>query len=618
MGKIMELSPRLSDMIAAGEVVERPGSVIKELFENAVDAGADTVTVEIEKGGLTFMRVTDNGFGISREDAPRAFLRHATSKLRSETDLEAISTLGFRGEALAAIGSVSRMELLTRTDDETEGTLARLEGGELLSVEAAARPRGTTVTVRDLFYNTPARQKFVKSDRAEAASITASLTRLALSRPEISVRYMRDGSEELHTPGDNRPDSCVYAALGRDFSAGMLPMSYENDGVRARGFVSKIAALRGNRNYQIFIVNGRWVRSKTLQAAIEQAYRNRMFSGRFPSCVVYIETGAAKLDVNIHPAKTEIKFLLDKEVFDAVYYGALAALETDAEPPPLIFKNDNTSAQLPELSTNSDPQSATPIEHSSYLKSRSSFLEPRSSYAESPSPQTSGDRAKAAQLPEQSSYLQIHDAAPPYKAPRADEPAQFAIDAVPRGAAYRVIGEALGTYIIVETGGAIWLIDKHAAHERVHFDRLKSEGYRPVTQTLIEPIIITPGDAEAELLAENPELLDALGFIAEPFGGGRVAVRGIPADIDPGDAEGALSEICEELSRGGDTNRRRDAMLASVACKAAIKAGRSSDERELFELAGRVVSGEVRHCPHGRPVATELTKTFLDRSFKRV
>ncbi|MDR1328857.1 MAG: DNA mismatch repair endonuclease MutL, partial [Oscillospiraceae bacterium] len=585
--------------------------------------------VEIKKGGLTYIRVSDNGCGISREDVPRAFLRHATSKLRSEADLEAILTLGFRGEALAATGSVSRIELLTRTDEEDEGTAAVLEGGELRSVTAAARPRGTTVTVRDLFFNTPARLKFMKSDRAEAANVSAAVTRLALSRPDISLRYIRDGSGELHTPGDGRLDSCVYAALGRDFSAGMLPVDLEGDGARARGFISKVSALRGNRNHQFFFVNGRCVRSRTLQAALEQAYRNRMFTGRFPACVLYIETGASKLDVNVHPAKTEIKFLFEKSVFDAVHYGALAALDADPEPQALaraalpsvgaepgaerdgVFPPNGDEPGEPAGESERRPLRAAPSGGRSYdrlyAERRPESFSP-SSEVRSPavSPYVPSRREGFAGEGGKDSYDE-------YGGARQTEMTSFT-----SAPGYRVVGEALGTYIIVETGGALWLIDKHAAHERVHFDRLRGEGYRPMMQSLIEPVVISPGDAEAELLLDNAEMLEALGFSAEPFGGGRVAVRRIPADIDIGDVEGALSEICEEFSRGGDTSRRRDAILASVACKAAIKAGRDSGERELYELAGRVVSGEVRHCPHGRPVATELTKAFIDRSFKRI
>ncbi|MDR0905172.1 MAG: DNA mismatch repair endonuclease MutL [Oscillospiraceae bacterium] len=578
MSKIIQLSAHLADLIAAGEVVERPASVVKELFENAVDAGATAVTVEIKNGGLTLIRVVDNGSGIASDDVARAFLRHATSKIATEADLEAIGTLGFRGEALAAISSVSRVELETRTEDESDGTRAVLDGGDIISIEPAARPRGTTISVRDLFFNTPARQKFMKTDRAEAAAVLQTVIRLALSRPDITVRYIRDGEEELRTPGDGSTEACVYSALGREFSAGMLPLTLENEGVTARGFISKVEALRGNRNYQFFFVNGRCIRSKTLQAALEQAYRNRMFTGRFPSCVIYLETGASRLDVNVHPSKTEIKFLFEKHVFDAVHYGALSALDGTETP--------RETAYHPPVERGTDFAVKSPVV---------------GTYRPAPRDVNRGLRYEPPAAPSPRFY------------PEPD--AQVAIE-TPKTPDFRVVGEAMRTYIIVESGETLWLIDKHAAHERVHFDRLRSESPNPMPQSLLEPIIITPEDAET--LLDSAELLTSLGFEVEDFGGGKLAVRQIPSDIEPAETESVLSEICTELGRGGDFSARRDEILASVACKAAIKSGKNSGEQELYELAGRVMRGEVRFCPHGRPVAVDITKTFIDKNFKRI
>ncbi|MDR0839756.1 MAG: DNA mismatch repair endonuclease MutL, partial [Oscillospiraceae bacterium] len=503
MNRIIELPSHLADMIAAGEVVERPSSVVKELFENAVDAGADTVSVEITGGGLTYIRVTDNGSGISRGDIERAFLRHATSKISSETDLEAINTLGFRGEALAAISSVSRVEMITRTEDEQEGTRAALDGGDVVSIDVSARPRGTTVTVRDLFFNTPARQKFMKTDRAEAANVTAAVTRLALSRPDVSVRYTRDGAEEMHTPGDARADSCVYAALGREFAGGMLAFDYDGDGARAHGFVSKVSALRGNRNYQFFFVNGRSVRSRTLQAALEQAYRNRMFTGRFPSCVVYIETGAGRLDVNVHPSKTEIKFLFEKQIFDAVYYGALSALEDDGAPQDIAETRPVFEPLPPPVQT---PRAPAQVAREPQYPRR--------------------DAQNPAELPIRAPAPREYAVTPQ---PPEPEP-QTELAEIARTPDYRVVGEALGTYIVVESGGSLWLVDKHAAHERVHFDRLRGENPNPMPQALLEPVIVTPDGDGAELLLQNAEMLSELGFSVEDFGGGKLAVRQIPSD----------------------------------------------------------------------------------------
>jgi DNA mismatch repair protein MutL len=589
MSRIHQLSPHLADLIAAGEVVERPASVVKELFENAVDAGATSVTVEIKNGGLTLIRVIDNGGGIASDDVARAFLRHATSKISVETDLEAIGTLGFRGEALAAISSVSRVELETRTEDESDGTRAVLDGGDIISIEPAARPRGTTITVRDLFFNTPARQKFMKTDRAEAAAVLQTVIRLALSRPDVAVRYIRDGEEELRTPGDGSDEACVYSALGREFSAGMLPLSLENEGVTARGFVSRVEALRGNRNYQFFFVNGRCIRSKTLQAALEQAYRNRMFTGRFPSCVIYLETGASRLDVNVHPSKTEIKFLFEKHVFDAVHYGALSALDGTETPLEISF---DAPRETPR-----ETAYRSPVERGKDFAVKS--------------PVVGTYRAEPRDVNRALRY------SPPVAPPRAyaEPDTQVAIE-TPKTPDFRVVGEALRTYIIVESGERLWLIDKHAAHERVHFDRLRSASPNPMPQALLEPIIIAPEDAET--LLGSAELLTSLGFEVEDFGGGKLAVRQIPSDIEPQETESVLSEICTELGRGGDLTARRDEILASVACKAAIKSGKSSGEQELYELAGRVMRGEVRFCPHGRPVAFELTKSYIDKNFLRI
>ena len=588
-------------MIAAGEVVERPSSVVKELFENSADAGARAITVEVKSGGLTYISVSDNGSGIASDDVQNAFLRHATSKISGEADLESIFTLGFRGEALAAISSVSRVEMLTRSAGEDEGTHIRLEGGSVVLQDTAARAAGTTITVRDLFFNTPARQKFMKSDRAEASAISAAVSRLALSRPDIAVRYVRDGTEELRTSGDGRMDSCVYAVLGRDFSHGTLEISSENEGIFASGYISKVSALRGNRNQQFFFVNGRCIKSKTLQAALEQAYRNRMFTGRFPACVIYIEVGAGQLDVNVHPAKTEIKFLFEKHIFDAVYYGTLAALDADSAPPQLV-----AAQQAPDV-----PERVNPLPAEAFTRWNAPADTVAQSYAAihagAPAPAQPLLRSKPAAIYETAAQSSL-----------ISDDVVFLQETLCKAPAFRLVGEALSTYIVVECEGSLWLIDKHAAHERVHFDRLRSGEYDPMPQLLLEPIIVNLGGDGAEQLLKNMKLLAQLGFEIEDFGGGKLAVRQIPTAIEQEDAESAISEICAELGRGGDMTRRRDEIYASVACKAAIKAGRQSTEAEHRELAGRVMSGEIRQCPHGRPVAVELTKPFIDKSFKRI
>jgi DNA mismatch repair protein MutL len=612
LGRIVELEAHVADLIAAGEVVERPSSVIKELMENAIDAGASAVTVEIKNGGMSYMRVTDDGCGIAREDVRPAFLRHATSKLRDERGLEAITTLGFRGEALAAIASVSRVEIITRERGAEEGTMLTLEAGTAGRQSPAGCPEGTTMIVRDLFFNTPARLKFMKTDRAESASVSAAVTACALGHPEVSVKYIRDGREECHTPGDGRADSCVYTLFGREFAGGMISCRSSGEGVEVTGFVSAPDAARGNRSHQYFFVNGRCVKSRTLQAALEQAYRNSLFTGRFPACVLYITLGAHLVDVNVHPAKTEVKFLYEKHVFDGVHYAALSALErgtsgvgvgsaASAAPSPQNARPDGgffRTVKADEYRTSGGGRPAAP-------------KTPPASYKNA---DTGHFDTGSAPLRE---FVREPAARPPDERPSA-APAQPAPLAAPDGVSYRVIGEALNTYIVAEYGGGLWLIDKHAAHERIHFDRLKAEGGAVMSQALISPLVCEYGASDAALLLENTELLARVGFETESFGESSVAVRAIPSDIDLGEASAALEEICSELRLGGlDADGIRDGALRSIACKAAIKSGRRHDMLELEALAARVFSGEIRFCPHGRPVAMELPRSAIDKGFKR-
>jgi DNA mismatch repair protein MutL len=638
LAKIAELDPHVADLIAAGEVVERPASVIKELMENAIDAGASSMTVEIKNGGMSYMRVTDDGCGIAPEDVRAAFLRHATSKLRDERGLEAIGTLGFRGEALAAIASVSRVDIMTRERGASEGAALTLEAGEATREAPAGCPEGTTIIVRDLFFNTPARLKFMKTDRAEGANVSAAVIACALGHPEVSVKYIKDGKEECHTPGDNRADSCVYTLFERDFSDSLISCRSSGEGVEVSGFISEPSAARGNRGRQYFFVNGRCVKSKMLQTALEQAYRNSMFTGRFPACALYIKLGAHLVDVNVHPAKTEVKFLYEKHVFDGVHYAARSALERGAAGVgPVISASTrgviNGGPEAPpraaESARRADGGFFRAVKAEDYAKAAGGRRfevqgrEGHSVVAESfggadgaerisdEADEGAGPETGADSLPRRQAVERRSDGAPAAIPPEE-------IPDMPRGAEYRVIGEALNTYIIAERGSSLWLIDKHAAHERVHFDRLKTEDGAFMSQTLIAPLVCECDARDAALLAENAELLTSLGFETDSFGETSVAIRAIPSDIDVGDAAAALEEICAQLRRGGaDGAGRRDAALRAVACKAAVKAGRSHDMRELEALAGRVFSGEIRYCPHGRPVAAEFSRSALDREFKR-
>jgi len=576
---------------------------VKELVENAFDASAGGITVEINSGGMTYLRVTDDGCGISPDDAKTAFLRHATSKITGPEGLEAIGTLGFRGEALATIAAVSRIEFYTRECGADRGVNLTLEAGVVTSESAAGCPEGTTVIVRDLFFNTPARLKFLKSDRAEGAAVAAAVLRCALSRPDASVRFIKDGKTEFHTPGDTRVDSAIYSLLGREFLDGLIKANSSDDTVSVDGYVSAPSAARGNRNYQFFFVNGRHIRSKTLQAALEQAYANTLPGGRYPSCALYITIRPGDVDVNVHPAKTEIKFVSDKQVFDCVRYAALGALEqryADADfpaPSPDIFRQADAPT-TPRATVKSSAGGFKSMDADAYRKTYN----------------PGGFKTQVLADKERGVYAPVHDeTVGAYETRhRDDDPAPLIADS------FRVIGEAMDTYVLIEYGESVWFIDKHAVHERMCFDKLRSEDFEPMPQALITPVICRHGHLNTALLLENAPMLDKLGFTVESLGKDAIAVRRIPSDIAISDAESALSEICAELARGGiEDTARRDNILRKVACKAAIKAGKSSDPAELEEVAKRVVSGEVTHCPHGRPVSYKLTRAALDRSFKR-
>lgn len=644
MPDIQILSPHLADLIAAGEVVERPASVVKELVENAFDAGARTVTVELRGGGATYLRVTDDGCGMTPEDAGIAFLRHATSKLHDAQGLEAIGTMGFRGEALAAISAVSHITLTTRRRGAPSGTHMTLDAGEIQDMYETGCPEGTTMIVRDLFYNTPARRKFLKTDRAEGAACAAAALRCALGRPDVSVRCIRDGEEVFFSPGDNKLDSCVYSLLGRELAKTLLPCEGEVDGVRVHGFISSPSAGRGSRAQQHFFCNGRWIRSAALQAALEQAYRNTLLVGRFPACVLYVELSCAAVDVNVHPAKTEVKFSHERAVFDAVYYGARAALEAEKEPVATLSK-----AAKPEAVPKADPfVPAAPKAAPAAAQHPPAPAAPIFSGARTYAPAAPAEEAVSFRSPTASAFAAprvtpppvftppepaapqppgpIAPAAPVVQSvqtalePEPETPSPLARAVPPETPPARLIGEAMHTYILVEKGDTLILIDKHAAHERINFDRLRQNPADIPSQTLLEPLPFTPDASDAEVLQQHGDTLAELGFTLEPFGRSDYILRGVPAQIDAGDALPALEEICAQLRHGAHTDAQavRDEVLKTVACKAAIKAGWQTEPEELLRLADAVCAGEVKYCPHGRPVAVTLTRRELDKLFKRI
>ena len=655
MPQIQCLPPHVADLIAAGEVVERPASVMKELLENAIDAGASAIVAEIERGGLTYIRITDNGCGIPAEQLPTAFLRHATSKLRSAADLAAIGTLGFRGEALAAIAAVSRVDIFSRAAGEDMGAALHLEGGVPGQTEPTGCPEGTTICVRDLFYNTPARMKFMKKDSAEGTAVSGVVQHLALSHPDVSFKLIRDGQEVLHTPGDGQLLSAVYAAMGRDFALGLLPISGSGGDVKVEGFVTKPLNGHGSRGKQVFFVNDRFVKSQLLTAALEEAYKNQLLKGRFPGCVLHVTLPADMVDVNVHPAKTVVKFVSDKTVFDAVYYTILDAL--NAEKPPQRAEKEPSFFQK-MTAQEFKAKAAAPVEEKKPLGSfvsRPAALATKNVIQDS-APAKAADSVPAmAQRPHSAETVYVRDVAaqpeqpivtaspltgrtyeitPPEKAenlpeapqaepvqeaiPMPQEPEQQTMEPV-KEAPWRMVGEVLKTYIICEDDrDNVWLIDKHAAHERLRFDALKASRQPLMAQPLLTPVTV---ELEAEAYAaalDNLSLLQEFGFVCEDFGGGTVLIREVPADILAADAAVTLEELAQKLTLGrADPEGARDELLHTMACKSAIKAGMTTDATELAALVEKVQSGEILYCPHGRPVKYKLSKYDIEKMFKR-
>ncbi len=695
MPHIQQLPSHVADLIAAGEVVERPASVVKELVENAIDAGASAVVVELRRGGMGLIRVSDDGCGIAPDQLATAFLRHATSKLRTPEDLGKIGTLGFRGEALAAISAVSRIDIRTRRREDATGSALHLEGGVPGDAEAVGAPEGTTILVRDLFYNTPARLKFMKKDSAETAAVSGLMQHLALSHPDVSFKFLKDGAEALHPPGDGRLDSAIYAALGRDFARSLLPVKGQGEGTEVSGFITQPLQGRGSRSMQVFFVNGRFIKSQLLTAALEEGYRDQLMKGKFPGCVLAVTLPVTLVDVNVHPAKTQVKFAQERAVFNAVYHTVLDTLAErggprpagETAPPPEAAANPRGDffqsmdaktyrtqgagkpkppswdterpsgtarlsdrvpggfgvrppegeRRVPDIRKsfpplrNDAPPSVLSREAEGPAKEKPSPLA-RQASSENPSP-------PGGQAPPEEPAARRKELFPP-KPPLEERPAPSAgvssagaaarSPAIPRKLPrqetlepleeppWRIAGEVLRTYIVCESAdGTVWLIDKHAAHERVNYDRLKAGLEPPMRQTLLTPAAVELGREDGALLLEHLPLLEELGFSCEDFGGGAVLVREVPADLEAGDVTATLEEIAGKLREGRSPAERRESLLHTMACKAAIKGGWNSDPAELRVLVEKVQRGEVRYCPHGRPVAVKITRYELEKMFRR-
>ena len=660
--KIQVMPKHMADLIAAGEVVERPASVIKELAENSIDAGATALTIEIKGGGSAYMRVSDNGSGILKEDLPLAFQTHATSKIRTEADLEGIATLGFRGEALASICAVSKVEVLTLAEGESIGSLYRISGGEEQALESAGCPKGTTVVVRDLFYNTPARMKFLKRDVTEGNYVAAVVDRIALSHPEVKITFIREGKQVFTTNGDGKLYNAIYAVLGGAFAKSLLPVDESLGGIRVSGFISKPLQCRANRSMQYFFLSGRQIKSVTAMSALENAYKNSIMVGKVPACVLHIDMPAEAVDVNVHPAKTEVRFSDEKAVFDTIYYACKNALMEQDTPKEIVFEKKNVVKKPPQPQQQSLEAFAPKAEPKADFwqqQSASAFQSQAQKQAEVPKKESRSPSAEAVDFlaaatspaaPYRAARVNIdiafdeEDEAPASEtaAPKAEPQTQTvtaeqpkqpeqAEEAVPAPAAqeaaaptpaepFRVVGEIFKTYIIVEQGKEVLFIDKHAAHERMLYEQLKAQAHSD-PQMLIEPMNVTLSKEDYDAVIAAAETLQQSGFIVEDFGAGTCIVRAYPMVLEHEDIQAVLEETAGYLRqhKRDFSTEALDWLYHNVACRAAIKAGNFTSRFEMEGFVEKLLSmPDIRYCPHGRPVMVVMTKYQFEKQFGRV
>lgn len=687
MAEIKVLDKYTAELIAAGEVIERPASVIKELVENSIDAGASVITVEIKNGGVSYMRVTDNGCGIEREYTATAFIRHATSKISVPDDLNSIATLGFRGEALASISAVSHVEMLTKTETEESGTRIISEGGEIVSIEDSGCPKGTTIIVRDIFYNVPARMKFLKKDVTEGNTISGIIDKIALSHPEISFRMIRDGKETLHTPGDNKLKSAVYAVFDKDFSSALIPVNYTLDNMSVQGFITKPSSSRASRSMQNFFINGRYIRSKTAIAALEEAFKGTLMVGKFPGAVLHIKMHFALLDVNVHPAKLEVRFVNEKPVFDLVYAAVKSALLQGDTPKtfnvnkyaPTPFKEIEKPEQtILKVSEKTKPVEVKKIDSEKASNYRNSLIDSFKnsllSDGEGKLPLSSNVAAtkieKIINEPVKPVFAELNKKEPlviPPKSEREDisensfikeeieniidtssENIKTAVSEVlpeteskvteekPKSPfrnlntkiqGVKILGEAFNTYIICEKDNSLLLIDKHAAHERLIYEKLKMEEGELTSQQLLVPITAKLEKDEYDAVLMHSDVIIKSGFDIEDFGGGSIIIRSAPSILCGQDIAYSVNEIASYLvSRtvalsGNESimTEYMDWVYHNIACRAAIKAGDKTSTDELVALAVLLEeNAELRYCPHGRPIYMQIEKKNIEKEFGRI
>lgn len=667
MPSINVLSREISELIAAGEVIERPSSVIKELIENSIDAGSKHITVEIKRGGSTFIRITDDGCGISYEDVPKAFLRHATSKIKEADDLNSLLTLGFRGEALASVCAVSKTEIMTRQPEDELGTHYMIEGSNETLYEKTGCPEGTTIIIRDLFYNVPARQKFMKKDAVEGNMVCSIVNKIALSHPEISFKLLRDNKLEFSTSGDGKLYSSVFAVYGKAFAGDLVPVDYEQDGIKISGYTVKPLYSRSNRSFQNFFVNNRYVKSQVCTSAVEEAYRGSIMTGKFPACILKIEIPPDTIDVNVHPAKVEIRFSDDRPVYDCLFFAVKSALmkaglvydfqlkqpssvpeETEKYEQPSLPSvsvplsagtgSSAVSYSQPVIPPEPLPVSGTEIKHESETKTEPEVKTEPETEAEpdiihEPEIKTEPEvkyepriKPNPVIIPEQEEiqtdsedilkerYSFITESALKKKTPEV-KPQE------PERPQLKFIGEVFGGYIISEAEGKMIVIDKHAAHERIIFEKLKAENKEPASQLVLCPEGILLSLDEADALYENNSVLENMGFKLDYSGSPYVSVKAVPVIL----AELNMDEIIPELAENFRNNRRDprpeaiDDILHTMACKAAIKMNDKNSDAELKKLAEDVYfNDKIRHCPHGRPVMFVISKYDFEKQFRRI
>lgn len=636
MARINVLPKEIYQLIAAGEVVERPSSVVKEMIENSLDAGAKNITIEIKNGGSTYIRITDDGCGIERDDVRKVFISHATSKISKKDDLNSIATLGFRGEAMASISAVSKVELLTKSENEEIGTRYEIAGGEELEFDDAGCPNGTTIVVRDIFFNTPARMKFLKKDVTEGNQVAGIVDRMAISHPEISFRFIRDGKQVLITSGNGDLKSTVYSVLGKEMSDSLMSVDYSFNDMRIMGFVSKPTASRKSRAGQYFYINNRIVKSKTAMAALEQAYKNTIMVGRFPACVLNIELNPAQVDVNVHPAKTEVRFANEKPIFDLVYYAVKTAIENDRTVKEVEFKenpiyrqesknvyqnNDNKSfqAKFDFFKKKDEPPSQQVIK----TKPRENFWQveapnPEYKIARDEKPKARVDINIEYEEPEEISTAKSKDA------PKEQDIEKVVItdekdneNFIPN---FKLIGEAFKTYLIVEIENELYFIDKHAAHERMNFERFKAQA-TVETQMLLAPVVVNLTKDEFIAISENVELIKKCGFELEEFGESQIIVRAIPSLVDGDSVKDLMLEIAQKLleHKTDILPDKIDWIYHSASCRGAVKAGDYTSRQEQEMFVKKLLSmPNIRFCPHGRPVFIKMSKYDIEKQFGRV